>query len=116
MMYSLSFVANYCSLTIVCHLTCFSFHRHPISHCDFSVCIVCVVCFAAFMCRKGQYLNLTGEQQCADCPPGTYSLGNAAVFDYWDKIPDSFIVSVEQSESSPLWGQFANFNDFNCSQ
>ena len=48
-----------------------------------------------FTCDKGQYLDLTNDQECKSCPPGTYSLGDGERFEEWNTIPDGFTSSAE---------------------
>jgi hypothetical protein len=41
------------------------------------------------------YLDLTNDQECKSCPPGTYSLGDGDRFEEWNTIPDGFTSSAE---------------------
>ncbi|XP_076341367.1 endosome/lysosome-associated apoptosis and autophagy regulator family member 2-like isoform X1 [Tachypleus tridentatus] len=66
-------------------------------------------------CEAGTYYNRT-HLDCVPCPTGTYSLGGGVKFDSWEKLPQSFYVSVEPFERSfPLVGQNTDESRINCS-
>ncbi|XP_067928541.1 endosome/lysosome-associated apoptosis and autophagy regulator family member 2-like isoform X2 [Watersipora subatra] len=59
-------------------------------------------------CPVGQYLNISGDQTCKNCPAGSYSVGNGIRYDQWETLPEDFSVSPSDSISSQHEG-------FNCS-
>lgn len=47
-----------------------------------------------FVCESGQFLDISSDQQCHDCPAGTFSLGGAVLFKDWTHLPAGFSTSL----------------------
>ncbi|CAB3379879.1 Hypothetical predicted protein [Cloeon dipterum] len=50
-------------------------------------------------CEAGQFFDLS-TLSCGACPPGSYSMGGAVLFDNWDTLPQGFHTQVESFQSS----------------
>ncbi|XP_041348506.1 endosome/lysosome-associated apoptosis and autophagy regulator family member 2-like isoform X2 [Gigantopelta aegis] len=68
-----------------------------------------------FKCKEGEYLDLSGDQECKSCPAGTYSLGGGVRFDDWDHLPKGFIISSEGFENT-FGYHFEPSKQINCSR
>lgn len=69
-----------------------------------------------FQCDAGQYLDLSGNQECQNCPAGTYSLGGGERFDYWDELPASFSVTSDGLERGFFWHSPSRTDSTNCTK
>ena len=47
-----------------------------------------------FECQPGHYLDM-GSQECKECLPGTFSMGNTARYEDWSKLPEGFTASTQ---------------------
>jgi len=53
-----------------------------------------------FTCEAGEYLDMSGDQECHACAAGRYSLGGGVRYDDWDTVPTGFSVQVERFTTS----------------
>jgi len=55
---------------------------------------------ADFTCSPGQFLDINTDQECHDCPAGTFSLGGGVLFKDWKQLPTGFSTSLYRSVTS----------------
>ena len=60
------------------------------------VCLRACLC-ADFTCSPGQFLDISSDQECHDCPSGTFSLGGGVLFKDWKQLPTGFTTSLYSS-------------------
>jgi len=51
------------------------------------------------MCSPGQFLDINSDQECHDCPAGTFSLGGGVLFKDWKQLPTGFSTSLYHTET-----------------
>ncbi|XP_063436075.1 endosome/lysosome-associated apoptosis and autophagy regulator family member 2-like isoform X3 [Mytilus trossulus] len=69
-----------------------------------------------FTCDKGQYLDISGDQECKHCQSGTFSLGDGIRFENWEKIPEGFTSTAESFRFRHFeMGEGENEDTVNCS-
>ncbi|XP_064632414.1 endosome/lysosome-associated apoptosis and autophagy regulator family member 2-like isoform X4 [Lineus longissimus] len=69
-----------------------------------------------FTCKPGSYLDINGDQQCKECPAGSYSLGGGVRFDSWATLPTGFSIKTEEFSGGATGFSETSKGSTNCSK